>query len=239
MDAVKILGSSEDVSRDLCYRLSLIPDQEFLQSRPGPGGKRFYYITVQNLIAIANDVFGPTGWSTDCFLVNTVVESKDGKFDVIAKVKVKVKVACNSHSVIGYGKGISSDKVDAIAKAEKVARSDGLKGALKMFGNVFGLFLKDVDLLKSVLRGTVPPDRTYVKDMFSQSSVANHPVAVHASDCKVKREQSPLLSAKKTLLGICELSASASTNMRYFSVDVDDLMSTIDPTDFCDDDLFV
>ena len=132
-------------------------------------------MAVQDVIAIANDVFGPTGWSSDCSLVETVVETdNEGRFVVFSRVKVDVKVGSNCHSAVGYDTQKSKNQQDATTNAEKSARSDGLKGALKMYGNVLGLFLGNQEVVKSALNGTIDSHLIYTKNMFS-SSQANGP----------------------------------------------------------------
>jgi DNA repair and recombination protein RAD52 len=37
---------------------------EFVSSRPGPGGRKLYYLQADKCISLANQVFGFNGWSS-------------------------------------------------------------------------------------------------------------------------------------------------------------------------------
>jgi Rad52/22 family double-strand break repair protein len=180
---------SSDISgrHDLTNILSSSPPSHMIQSRPGPGRKKVFYISVQNTIVLANQVFGPLGWSSSCSEVSTNVEKVGDKFRVDAVVTVTVSVTPACHTVLGYGDSTLVSRSEAIANAGKIARSDGLKTALRMFGSIFGLGLDD----SALSNNSTAPSRVGVKTQFpvtSYSSGSN--TAATTTGVNVKRESS-------------------------------------------------
>ena len=155
--------------------------QRALQWRLGPNyistraiaGKNVSYIEGCKVVELANEVFGFNGWSTA--VTNQTVDFVDhhqGKFFVGTSATVKVSLKDGSyHEDVGYGvcEGMRS-KALALEKARKEAVTDGMKRALRSFGNVMGNCLQDQEYLKMV--GSLKKDtRTYnpaeVREMFT------------------------------------------------------------------------
>jgi len=145
--------------------------QRALQWRLGPNyistraiaGKNVSYIEGCKVVELANEVFGFNGWSTA--VTNQTVDFVDhhqGKFFVGTSATVKVSLKDGSyHEDVGYGvcEGMRS-KALALEKARKEAVTDGMKRALRSFGNVMGNCLQDQEYLKMV--GSLKKDtRTY------------------------------------------------------------------------------
>jgi len=128
--------------------------------------KRIYYIPGNDCIEIANDIFGPTGWSSEFTVLDTSIEQKGDQFHVNSKTKVSARVGNGCHSVNGYGTSVSSRSFDAVSNAERIACTDGLKGALKLYGNVFGLFIRDSQFSMEVY-SNLDDNQIYRKNMFS------------------------------------------------------------------------
>jgi len=116
------------------------PDGKF-----GPKGD---YIEGWHAIAEANEIFGYGGWSHQIDLrENSLVCGKDSKgnpqwqaaYTCISTVTVGDVVRQD----VGFGSGFAKTVGDAIEGATKEAATDGLKRALRTFGNRFGLALYD------------------------------------------------------------------------------------------------
>jgi DNA repair and recombination protein RAD52 len=114
------------------------------------------YIEGWKLIELANETFGFNGWSHSVTHMNIdFVDEVNGRFlvGICAFVRVQLKDGC-FHEDVGYGvsEGMRS-KALSIEKARKEAVTDGLKRALKHFGNVLGNCLSNRKYLKFVTRG--------------------------------------------------------------------------------------
>ncbi|KAK3608085.1 hypothetical protein CHS0354_004739 [Potamilus streckersoni] len=142
---------------------------EFISQRAGAGGQKLAYIEGWRLINLANETFGFNGWShTVTHQTIDFVDQYNGKFyvGVSAFVKVQLKDGVY-HEDIGYGvsEGMKS-KALSIEKARKEAVTDGLKRALKSFGNSLGNCLGDRDYLKCINRAPKPLPESYnLEDM--------------------------------------------------------------------------
>lgn len=161
---------------------------EMISQRQGPGGQKLAYIEGWRLVGLANEVFGFNGWShsvtqqtIDC------LDEIEGKFyvGVSATVRVELKDGVY-HEDIGYGvcEGMKS-KALSLEKARKEAATDGLKRALKGFGNVLGNCLGDKNYLrwanKHPMASPAPPQKS--------DTVAEVPSNVHASRYKAMEER--------------------------------------------------
>jgi DNA repair and recombination protein RAD52 len=135
---------------------------EYVSTRPGGGGVRVSYIEGWKAINLANQVFGFHCWSSDVKTINVdFVDEKQGRFNVGLSVTVRVTLKDGSyHEDIGYGSiENSKSKAQAFEKAKKEAMTDGLKRALRHFGNALGNCLYDKEYL-SKISGVrcAPPD---------------------------------------------------------------------------------
>ncbi|XP_060565591.1 DNA repair protein RAD52 homolog [Ruditapes philippinarum] len=143
--------------------------QEFISQRAGAGGQKLAYIEGWRLVNLANEMFGFNGWSHS--VTNQTIDFVDhfnGKYyvGVSAFVKVVLKDGIH-HEDIGYGvsEGMKS-KALSLEKARKEAVTDGLKRALKSFGNAMGNCLGDKDYLKCINRaGKKPPEQFNLDEM--------------------------------------------------------------------------
>ncbi|XP_027235083.2 DNA repair protein RAD52 homolog, partial [Penaeus vannamei] len=125
--------------------------QSFISQRSGAGGQRIAYIEGWRLISLANEIFGFNGWSHS--VTNQTIDFVDhynGRYyvGVSARVRVQLKDGVY-HEDIGYGvsEGMKS-KALSIEKARKEAVTDGMKRALKSFGNALGNCLSNKDYLR-------------------------------------------------------------------------------------------
>ena len=134
---------------------------EYISSRTGPGGQKVHYLSAEKVINLANNVFGFNGWSSSIKVITIdFVEEhpQTGKVSLGLSVIVRVTLRDGTyHEDIGYGhiencKG----KAAAFEKAKKEGTTDGMKRALRSFGNVLGNCLYDKDFLNKVTKIKVP-----------------------------------------------------------------------------------
>jgi len=137
----------EDIEKALKKRLG----RNYLSTRPAMGGQHVVYIEGWKVVDIANDIFGFNGWSHS--VTNSTVDFIDhfnGRFFVGVSAFVRVQLRDGAfHEDCGYGtsEGMRS-KALSVEKARKEAVTDGLKRALKSFGNALGNCLNDKDYMK-------------------------------------------------------------------------------------------
>jgi DNA repair and recombination protein RAD52 len=137
---------------------------EYISSRPGAGGQKVHYLAAEKVINLANEVFGFNGWSSaiKVITIDFIDENPhNGKISLGLSVTVRVTLRDGTyHEDIGYGhiencKG----KAAAFEKAKKEGTTDGLKRALRTFGNVLGNCIYDKDFLGKVTKIKVAPSR--------------------------------------------------------------------------------
>ncbi|KAL8914447.1 MAG: hypothetical protein Q9171_000952 [Xanthocarpia ochracea] len=148
----------------LSSRLEKQLGPEYISTRPGASGQRVPYLAADKAINLANEVFGFNGWSS-CIKeiqVDFVDESQSsGKVSLGLSVHVRVTLRDGTyHEDIGYGhiencKG----KAAAFEKAKKEGTTDGMKRALRNFGNILGNCLYDKDFVAKVSKIKVAPSR--------------------------------------------------------------------------------
>lgn len=148
---------------------------EYISSRAGPSGQKVHYITAEKCIQLANEVFGFNGWSSQ--IIDTQVDFVDENattFKVSLGLSVIVRVTLRDgtfHEDVGYGhiencKG----KAAAFEKAKKEGTTDGLKRALRNFGNVLGNCIYDKDYLSKVTKIKVQPAKWDVENLHRHST---------------------------------------------------------------------
>ncbi|KAH9171390.1 Rad52/22 family double-strand break repair protein-domain-containing protein [Lactarius sanguifluus] len=131
---------------------------EYVSQRPSPGGgPKLTYIEGWKIIGLANEVFGYNGWCStvtriDTDFIDTDPESRRCSVGVTAIVKVTLKDG-TYHEDIGYGNGENlKSKGAALDKAKKEAVTDGVKRALRNFGNLLGLCLYEKSFAQEVIK---------------------------------------------------------------------------------------
>ncbi|XP_011822527.1 PREDICTED: DNA repair protein RAD52 homolog isoform X3 [Mandrillus leucophaeus] len=117
------------------------------------GGQKVCYIEGHRVINLANEMFGYNGWAHSITQQNVdFVDLNNGKFYVGVCAFVRVQLKDGSyHEDVGYGvsEGLKS-KALSLEKARKEAVTDGLKRALRSFGNALGNCVLDKDYLRSL-----------------------------------------------------------------------------------------
>lgn len=180
--------SSEEQKR-LAKSLNVQLGPEFIKQRTGPGNSGVNYLEGNTAINLANEIFGPTGWRTELrdFKVD-YVDFNHGTFSVGIAATVRVILKDGTfHEDIGYGSIENArTKSSAFEKCRKEAFTDGLKRALRQFGNALGNCLYDKTFLanvKKVRRITKPFDENLLmrpKDLLPKPR-ASVPTAIKAA----------------------------------------------------------
>ncbi|KAL6866159.1 DNA repair protein rad52 [Amphichorda felina] len=162
---------------------------EYISARAGPGGQRVHYLTAEKCITLANEVFGFNGWSSS--IQNIQVDFADenpqsGRVSIGLSVIVRVTLRDGTyHEDIGYG-SIENAKGKAMAfeKAKKEGTTDGLKRALRSFGNVLGNCIYDKDYVQQVVKHKAQPVKK-----FDPNNLHRH--ADFVAKDRVKEEPAP------------------------------------------------
>ncbi|PBP19381.1 putative DNA repair and recombination protein rhm52 [Diplocarpon rosae] len=130
---------------------------EYISNRAGPGNQKVHYLAAEKCIQLANEVFGFNGWSSQIMDIQVdFIDENPTTLKVSLGLSVVVRVTLRDgtfHEDIGYGHMENAKgKAAAFEKAKKEGTTDGLKRALKNFGNVLGNCLYDKDYLKNVTK---------------------------------------------------------------------------------------
>ncbi|KAL5409115.1 hypothetical protein PMIN03_006162 [Paraphaeosphaeria minitans] len=150
---------------------------EYISQRPGNGGGRVAYLEGNKAIALANEVFGFNGWSSSLgqVQIDYVDENtQNGKVSLGLSIVVRITLKDGTyHEDIGYG-SIENGKGKAASfeKAKKEAATDGLKRALRTFGNVLGNCLYDKTYLKKVQSMKVEPVKFHEDNLHRHADFA-------------------------------------------------------------------
>lgn len=142
---------------------------EYISARAGPGGQKVHYLTAEKCITLANEIFGFNGWSSS--IQNIQVDFADEnpqtqRISLGLSVVVRVTLRDGTyHEDIGYG-SIENSKGKAMAfeKAKKEGTTDGLKRALRSFGNVLGNCIYDQNYVRQVIKHKAQPVKTFHPD---------------------------------------------------------------------------
>ncbi|XP_059190426.1 DNA repair protein RAD52 homolog isoform X2 [Centropristis striata] len=126
---------------------------EYISTRMAGGGQKVCYIEGHRVISLANEMFGYNGWSHSITQQNVdFVDMNNGKFYVGVSAFIKVQLKDGSfHEDVGYGvsEGLRS-KALSLEKARKEAVTDGMKRALKCFGNALGNCIMNKEYLLAI-----------------------------------------------------------------------------------------
>ncbi|XP_064417750.1 DNA repair protein RAD52 homolog [Latimeria chalumnae] len=165
---------------------------EYISSRQAGGGQKVCYIEGHRVISLANELFGYNGWSHSVTQQNVdFVDLSNGKFYVGVSAFVKVQLKDGSyHEDVGYGvsEGLRS-KALSLEKARKEAVTDGLKRALKCFGNVLGNCILDKNYLQVINK--LPREPLPKMDLADTKRRDFDPMVEKARYCSLKQVQNP------------------------------------------------
>ncbi|KLT41999.1 hypothetical protein CC85DRAFT_246669 [Cutaneotrichosporon oleaginosum] len=183
---------SEDKVATLQARLQKKLGPEYVTQRAGPGGgPKLSYIEGWKVINLANEVFGFNGWSSSITRLQTDFLDVDAnervKVGITAIIRITLKDGCY-HEDLGYGHAENiRGKAMALEKAQKEAVTDGIKRALKHFGNVLGNCLYDREYTKEVQKMRVGPVSSFPGGADHSGQVeprrARAPARVYSAGC--------------------------------------------------------
>ncbi|ODQ81911.1 hypothetical protein BABINDRAFT_165426 [Babjeviella inositovora NRRL Y-12698] len=153
---------------------------EFISTRPAGGG-RVSYLEGFKAINLANQIFGFNGWSSE--IKGTQVDFVDdhngsGRVNLGLSITVRITLRDGTyHEDIGYGH-IENAKSRAMAfeKCKKEAMTDGLKRALRCFGNALGNCMYDKNYLNQVSKLKAPQSDMVEHQLFRHPSHTPKPI---------------------------------------------------------------
>ena len=157
---------SEENAIEEALRRRLGPS--YVAHRPAAGGQKVAYVEGWKVVTLANEIFGFNGWSHTVKSCDVdFVDYNQGRFYVGVSAIIRVTLRDGSyHEDQGYGvsEGMRS-KALSIEKARKEAVTDGLKRALKSYGNALGNCLSDKDYVRFIGSKLKPqPPKTFIND---------------------------------------------------------------------------
>lgn len=178
-------GSEEERFRRIEALLSQPLPPSLVDRRPGPGKQDVFYLSGANAIRIANFIFGVRGWGNKVLRTeekSCVRNETSGQWSASIGLVSEVEVTtlgsgsyvCRREDV-GYGScERANTELLALESAGKEAATDGLKRALRLFGDALGTCLYDrhyVEWLKKQPRSVFGSNRDYSKAEFFKLDV--------------------------------------------------------------------
>ncbi|KAJ2802417.1 DNA repair protein rad52 [Coemansia guatemalensis] len=151
---------------------------EHISTRQGMGNMRLSYIEGWRIISIANEIFGFNGWrsSIQSLNVDFMDMMEGGKFNVGASCIVRITLKDGTYREdVGFGmiENVRS-KGQALEKVKKEATTDGLKRAMRQFGNVLGNCVYDKEYVRNVTQVQKQPrGRISGDSLFRYSDLEN------------------------------------------------------------------
>ncbi|KAI8669299.1 hypothetical protein NCS57_00744500 [Fusarium keratoplasticum] len=220
---------SEWAAKDIATIAAKLDKQlgpEYISARAGPGGTKVHYLTAEKCITLANEVFGFNGWSSS--IQNIQVDFADEnpqtqRVSIGLSVIVRVTLRDGTyHEDIGYG-SIENAKGKAMAfeKAKKEGTTDGLKRALRNFGNVLGNCIYDKDYVKQVTKVKAEPVKK-----FDQDNLHRHSDFIKRDAPKIEPVAPAPPAAPTTTIVKTEPALPMSESF-------DDYLGELDEADFC------
>ncbi|KAH8170692.1 rad52/22 family double-strand break repair protein [Sarocladium implicatum] len=222
---------SEWTARDIATIASKLDKQlgpEYISARAGPGGTKVHYLTAEKCITLANEVFGFNGWSSS--IQNIQIDFADEnpqtqRVSIGLSVIVRITLRDGTyHEDVGYG-SIDNAKGKAMAfeKAKKEGTTDGLKRALRNFGNLLGNCIYDKDYVKQVVKMKAEPVKK-----FDQNNLHRHADYVRPGATKAE----PLVPAAPVPAAPVAMAVTTKTEPSE-SFEEFDFLGELDEADFC------
>lgn len=157
---------NENQRRQAKDALSRVLGAEHLSTRPGPRGTTIPYLDGATAVRLANEAFRYDGWASELLTVTCdFIEEHGHAWNVCytAQIRVSLPNGCFHDGIgVGFVEGVRS-KGEAIERAKKTAMTDGLKRALRYFGEGLG---NTITLSSSKAKGT---KQTSYEDLFETS----------------------------------------------------------------------
>ncbi|MFT7805548.1 DNA repair protein RAD52 homolog, partial [Arapaima gigas] len=197
---------------------------EYISTRAAGGGQKVVcYIEGHKVISLANEMFGYNGWSHS-ISQQTVdfVDLINGKFYVGVSAFVKVQLKDGSfHEDVGYGisEGLKS-KALSLEKARKEAVTDGLKRALKCFGNALGNCILNKEYLIAINK--IPKQPPPPLDLAHTKRSDGEPLVERARFCSLAQGNGSATKAEiQSVPLVRESSGVTSTSLSSGGVQLD------------------
>ncbi|XP_023154088.2 DNA repair protein RAD52 homolog [Amphiprion ocellaris] len=169
---------------------------EYISTRVAGGGQKVCYIEGHRVVSLANEMFGYNGWSHSISQQNVdFVDFVNGKFYVGVSAFVKVQLKDGAfHEDVGYGvsEGLKS-KALSLEKARKEAVTDGMKRALKCFGNALGNCILNKEYLLAINK--IPKQPPPAVDPAHTKRSDGEPSVEKARFCSLVREEKHVFAA--------------------------------------------
>ncbi|PVV02632.1 hypothetical protein BB560_002913 [Smittium megazygosporum] len=175
-----IMPDHESIDPRLVLSKKLPP--EFIRYRRGAGNSRLAYLEGWRAINLANRIFGYNGWSSSVVNMNVddIKERPDGRVSVCISSTVRVTLRDGTyHEDVGHGSiDNAPSKSMAFEKARKEAVTDGLKRALRMFGDLLGNCLYNRDFVSNIEKISKRKfkEEYTEKDLYYPNSPSNHSI---------------------------------------------------------------
>lgn len=157
-----------------------------------------HYLTAEKCITLANEVFGFNGWSSS--IQNIQIDFADEnpqtqRVSIGLSVIVRITLRDGTyHEDVGYGSiDNARGKAMAFEKAKKEGTTDGLKRALRSFGNLLGNCIYDQDYIKQVVKMKAQPVKK-----FDQQNLHRHADFVKMEEAKQEPVALPVVSVSMT-----------------------------------------
>lgn len=132
-----LMGIDEEAKN----RLNKPLEEERIRSREAGFGL-VDYLPAHDIIRRANEIFGFDGWSGRIVdLSKELQEEQDGRWVVVYRCIYEISVGGRIQQDVGVGIATRENLADAVEHSIKYAASDGIKRALRAWGDQFGLSL--------------------------------------------------------------------------------------------------
>ncbi|KAM7396568.1 hypothetical protein PAMP_019601 [Pampus punctatissimus] len=163
---------------------------EYISTRVAGGGQKASLSCFSLLVCLFVSMFGYNGWSHSISQQNVdFVDLINGRFYVGVSAFVKVQLKDGSfHEDVGYGvsEGLKS-KALSLEKARKEAVTDGMKRALKCFGNALGNCILNKEYLLAINK--IPKQPPPPLDPAQTKRSEGEPAVEKARFCSLLREE--------------------------------------------------
>lgn len=147
--AIELYNSVQQFSEQQLEALGGKLQEQRIKHRPGPGGKQLKYLKTDDVIGVANEIFGYGKWGYKVIARDhqIVEDPRKGGPVHMYTADIELSVVGCPFTFPGDGVGIVNDPytVEMHEKARKEAPSDALKRALRHYGDQFGLCLYNED----------------------------------------------------------------------------------------------
>lgn len=175
-------------------------DKTLISYRPGPGGTKTAYLEGNVVIELANKILGFNGWSFQIkdLKLEHKEKSPQGEYHFVHSCIVRIILKDGTfREDVGFGDIKNKFLGAAIENSKKSAVTDGLKRALRLFGNSLGNCLYDKKHLTDLNSKTPITDESLeamIKktDVFPELINSRVPTNIHGTpDVRAIKTENP------------------------------------------------